>query len=447
MSIFGGTLYADYRELNTAKASSGIGFVETQSQRIAAVGPASPLNPLSQALYYGLAEAAESGVGSFYIAIAADTEAAYNDALDLLTENDLVYSLVPLTTDEQIKQNVANHVLERSSPINDQWRIAWVGNNESRITSVYTQQGGNDLEATVSLYPVGTYRQIDFVAGTQLQTQGVVAGDKLRINYVTDLEGNVTYDEYTVDRVNTQTQLITVEDLGSPTPVSIKAEIWRDLTKDQYATLLGEYPSRFNTRRVTCVWGDNPVDLATGEATELFYLAAALAGQRASIPPHAPMSQLDLTTIGLDPVVEFSRTQLNTVASGGNWVVTKDFNGRVFTRHQVTSVSNPDDFNQREQSKTTNLDHISRDFLTATADLFGQGNISDDMMSLISTRITNTIELITNRTYSAKIGPQMLDATILRIERDPIQRDRVIVEIDPAMPDPLNDLPVIFRVS
>lgn len=447
MAIFGGTLYADYRELNTAKASQGIGFVENQTQRLNELGANSVLNPLGKAAYHALAEAAESGIGSFYVATAGTTEADYDAALELLTENDLVYGFVPCTADEQIKQNFQAHVLERSSPINNQWRISWLTNNEQRITPVYQTQGGDDLEATVSIYPVGTYRQIDFATGTQLVSNGVRPGDKFRTNYVTDLDGNVTYDEYTVDRINTQTQLITVEDIGGPTPVAVKAEIWRNLTKDEYATLLKEYPARFNTRRVVSVWMDNPIDLATGEAIDMFYVAAALSGQRGGIPPHAPMSQLDLLSIGGNPVVEFSRDQLNVVASGGNWIVNKDYNGRIFTRHQVTSVTDYADFSKREQSKTTNIDHISRDFLAATADLFGQGNISDDMMSLIATRVMNKIEEITNRDYGLKVGPQMLDASILRIERDPVQRDRVIVEIDPDMPDPLNDLPIIFRIS
>jgi len=447
MSVFGGTLYADYRELDTAKAAQGIGYVANDTERQSELGPNSVLNPLGKAAYHSLAESVDGGVGTFYLATAGEAESDYTDALDLLTENDLVWGFVPLSEDEQIKQNFSTHVRERSNPINNQWRTAWVTNNESRVTPVYQTQGGDDLEATVSLFPVGTYRQIDFGAGTLLESNDVRPGDKLRINFVTDSDGNVTYDEYTVDRVNTQTQLITVEDLGSPTPVAVKVEIWRDMTKDEYAQLLSEYPARFNTRRVVSVWQDNPVDLGTGETLPLMYVAAALAGQRGGIPPHAPMSQLDLSSIGGDPQVEFSRDQLNVVAGGGNWVVNKDYTGRVYTRHQLTSVTDDAEFSKREASKTSNIDHISRDFLTATADLFGQGNISDDMMSLIGTRVTNTIESIVNRNYSKKIGPQMINATIIRIERDPVQRDRVIVEVDPSMPDPLNNLPIIFTIS
>jgi len=446
MPLIGGTLYADYRELNTAKANI-LGYVDTQAGRLAELGPSVLQNPLSKAVYHALSEEEGSDVGTFYLPISTNDEDGYDEALDLLTTNDLVYGLVPLTDDEQIKQNFMSHVVERSNSINNQWRMVWLTNTLPQIIDVYTETAAEaDLEATVGSYPVGTYRKITGT-NTQFVTNGIRPADKLRINYETDLEGVVTYDEYTVDRVNSETELITVEDIGAPLPVAVKIELWRSMTKSEYATELSEYPERFNSRRVISVYCDNPTDPVTEEALDAFYVAAALAGQRGVIPPHAPMSQLDLLSIDVDPLVKFSRSQLNVVAGGGNWIVDVDYNGRVFTRHQVTSITDYADFNKRESSKTTNLDHISRDFLTATADLFGQGNISDDMLSLIAQRITNTIELITNRSYSAKVGPQMLDASILRLERDSVFRDTVIVEIDPSMPDPLNNLPITFRVS
>jgi len=151
--------------------------------------------------------------------------------------------------------------------------------------------------------------------------------------------------------------------------------------------------------------------------------------------------------IDLDPLIKFSRSQLNTIAAGGVWLVVKDFDGRVFTRHQLTSYNNEDDLNQREQSKTTNLDHISRDFYANTQDLFGQGNISPEMLNLIRQRVNSLIEKISNRSYPAKIGPQMLDAEIIRLERDSLLRDTVTVEINPGLPDPLNTLNILFTVS
>jgi len=443
-SLIGGRMYADYRELRT-DLSGSIGTVSTETERLAVLGPNSAENPLGKAVYHAQAEG-EYINAVYYVATDTDDAAGHQEALDLLTENEDVYSLVPLTTDAAIKELYRAHVIERSNATNNQWRIAWLGNDADQIVDVYTElSNGSNLEGTVDIYPVGTYRELNST-GSLFITNGVRTGDTIRINYVTGADGVVTYDSFTVDRVNREDQLVLVEDLGGPISVEVKFEIWRTQNKADYSTALGAAAVVLNSRRVVCTWGDNPVDV-DNTSISMYYLAAALAGQRAGVPPHAPMTQLDLTTILLDPVQKFSRDQLNTVASGGIWIVNKEFSGRVYSRHQVTSITDPDDFLKREQSKTTNLDHISRDFFTATAGIFGQANISDESLSLISQRITNTIELISNRTYSAKVGPQMLDASILRLERDPVLRDTVIVEINPALPDPLNNLPITFRVT
>jgi len=167
------------------------------------------------------------------------------------------------------------------------------------------------------------------------------------------------------------------------------------------------------------------------------------------LPSNKPRrkSRMSLRSVTLDPVIKFSRDDMNTIASGGNWLVVKDHNGVTFTRHGITAVTDPDDLDRREQSKTTNLDSISREMYSATQDLFGGGNISPEMLGMLNSRIQARIDVIRAREYPAKIGPQMLDASILRLERDPVLRDSVLVEINPDLPDPLNELTIRFRVG
>jgi len=443
MTIFDGQLYADYREMRTDNANH-LGIISTVTENEEVLGPAVADNPLAKAVYHALENS--GGVAVYYMMVASNDVTGYTAALDVLTENDEIYGLVPLTDDEDVKELFRVHVLERSNDINNQWRIAWVGNTELRVAPVYVEKsGGADIEATVSEYPAGMYKKLN-ASGTLFITNRVEAGDTVRINYRLDPDGNTIWDEYTVDRVDTEEQIILVEDVGAPISVAIKIEIWRMRTKYEYAEALASYCTKFNTRRVSVVWADNPVE-DDGSTMPLYYLCAALSGQRSGVPPHAPLSQVDLLGIALDPQIQFSRDELNIIASGGVWIVNKDFSGRVYTRHQVTSVNNPDDFLQREQSKTTNLDHISRSFYAVTKDLFGQGNISPDMLALIKQRLIDEIEEITNRPYSARIGPQMLGATILKVEQDPVLRDTVVVQINPGLPDPLNNLPITFKVS
>jgi hypothetical protein len=441
--IFGGKLYADYRELRTATANV-LGVVEDISSSSSVLGPAVADNPLGKATNMALTNS--GGVAVYYIAVETDDEAGYTAALDVLTENDDIYSLVPLTNDDATKTLFSAHVIERSNEINNQWRITWLTNDEPQIAPIYTElSGGGDILATVTEYSPGNNLAVE-ATGALFETNGVTAGDTLRINFATDGEGNVTYAEYTVNFVVDEENLVLLAGPAAEITVAVKIEIHRSLTNSQYATALSQHAAQYNSRRTTLVWADNPVE-TDGTTMELYYVAAALAGQRSGVAPHAPLSQVDLAGVALDPQLGLSRTNLNTIASGGNWIVVKDFSGRVFTRHQLTSYNDPDDINQREQSKTTNLDHISRDFYTNTDDLFGQGNVSPEMLALIRQRLNSLIESISNRPYPAKLGPQMLGAEILELRVDELLRDTVIVEIDPAMPDPLNTLTIQFTVS
>lgn len=443
MALFDGILYADYRELRTDNCNS-IGAIESATDALAILGPAVSDNPLGLGVSYALGES--GGTQVFYVATCGTDLAAYSDAFDILTENDEVYGFVPLTEDEEVKALLRTHVLERSNEVNNQWRIGWIGNNEPQVAPVLTESSsGADILATVEEYSPGLYRKVVSV-GAMFKTTGVEPGDELRINYAQDAEGNTIYDTYLVDRVEDEDTIILTTSLPAAIVVAIKIEIWRNQTNNEYAASLAAYPAAYNTRRMYSVYADNPIDVL-GNPLDLMYVCAALAGQRSGMAPHAPMSEVTLATVLMDPQIKFSRTQLNTIASGGNWIVSKDFDGRVYTRHQVSTVIDPDDFNQREQSKTTNLDHISRDFYVNTSDLFGQGNISPEMINLIRQRINSLIEKISNRPYPAKLGPQMLDAEILTLERDPVLRDTVNVEIDPDMPDPLNTLNIRFTIS
>jgi hypothetical protein len=441
--IFDGILYADYRELKTDDCNQ-VGAIDSITDVESILGPVSPLNPLAKGVSHALENS--GGIAVFYIAICSDDLTGYTEALDILTENDLVHGLVPLSNDQDVKDLTVAHVKERSDNLNNQWRIAWFANNEPQVSDVYTElYSGDDILATVEEFSVGLYRKV-VASGALFETNGVEAGDTLRINFSIDSEGNETYDEYIIDRVEDEETLILTTSLPGAITVAVKVEVWRNLSKTEYATALAQHAAQYNERRVYAVWADNPVE-NDGSALDLIYLAAALAGQRSGIPPHAPMSNLDVAGIALDPQLKFSRTQLNTIAAGGVWIVVKDFTGRVYTRHQLSTITNPDDLNQREQSKTTNLDHISRDFRDNTQDLFGQGNISPEMLALIRQRVNSLIEKISNRSYPAKIGPQMLDAEILTLAVDEVLRDSVIVEINPDMPDPLNELTIRFKVS
>jgi hypothetical protein len=440
-AIIRGPLFADYRELNIENCNRVLS-ISSLTSIDDELGPAVELNPLGLAV--DLARRNSGSVDVLYVALCEDSVTGYEEALEVLTENDFAYGLVPLSDDSVVKGMFRDHVLERSNENNNQWRKAWFGNTTSDIKAIETEApSGGDLMATVEEFGTGLYRRVESL-GALFATTGVEAGDTLRINYSLDTEGNDTYDEYIIDRVESEDSLILVSSLPGPITVAVKIEVHRDLNKNEFAEELSLYPATYDTRRINSVYIDGHED-ELGNPRPLYYAAAALAGERSGVAPHAPLSQVELEGIYIDQQKKFSRDQLNVIAGGGNWIVVKDFTGRIFTRHQLTTDMS--DLNRQEDSITSNLDHISRDFLANTKDLFGQGNVSPAMVELIRQRVNSLIDKISNRPYPAKIGPQMLDAEILKLEIDPLLRDTINVEIDPDLPVPLNNLIIRFKVS
>ena len=446
-AIFGGTLYASYRELLTANTLQ-LGSISDIDQVDNVLGPSVQHNPLSLGVYKSLENS--NGIATFYIAVASDDLAGYQDALDILTDSDDIHGIVPLTNDRSVHDAVHAHVLDRSTPEKNQWRIGWYPSLEQKVAPVYTQtSGGADILATVDEFPiVGVYKKVTSTNGLFV-TNGVQPGDLLRINFDLDAQGDPIYTEVVIDYVASETEAVLLNDFGSPQGVAMKIEIWKNRSNTAYALALSQEPARYNHRRAYMVYADNPLftDGGVEETLALFYVAAALAGQRAGAPPHAPLSQVSLLGVPMDPRVKFSRDQLLVMGGGGLWIINKNFEGNVFTIHQLSTVTDEDNFIEREQSKTTNLDDISRTFYAGMSDLFGQGNVSPEMLNLLNQRAQSLIEEISNRPYAAKIGPQMLGAVVKSIRINELLRDTINVEIDPAMPDPLNQLPIVFTVT
>jgi hypothetical protein len=437
--IYDGKVFVDYRELRTVGANI-LGAVATQSGVDPALGPPVATNPLACGVYEALT--LSNGVACFYLAIESDDDSGYLKALEVLTRNEAVYSLVPMTQDETVKRAFAAHVEAQSNNCNNRWRITWLANHCLPTTDIYGTE--TEVLATVEDYPPSGARQVVSV-GALFETNGVKPGDLLRINFDYSDPANVTYDEYIIDAVN-EDDLLLLSPLPAPILVAMKIEIWRNQTNFEYACKLAAYATSYDSRRVRSVWADGYVD-EDGNPKDLVYLAAYLAGARAGAAPHAPLSLVTLPGVFLDEQVLFSDIDQDIVGAGGNWIVIKDFTGRVYTRHQLTTVANPSDLLKREDSLTTNLDHISREFLEETRDLYGQGNVSPEMIALISARIKNTSLGISARPYNAKIGPQLLDTEIIKLQVNEVNQDTIDVELALDLPVPLNTLNIRFTVS
>ena len=445
-AIFYGIMYADYRELDTVVANK-LEFISSITDVGDTLGAATPDNPLALGVSYALNNA--NGTGCYFIATNGDTYSAYETAFDVLTQDRVIYGLVPLTNDEDIKNLLVAHVNEMSTSENNQWRLGWLMNPEVPITGTYVEQSnGADLQITIADIGPGLndFRAFTIQAGN-LQANGVKPGDAVRTNYSTDAMGNVTYDEYTIDSITDEQngKLLT----GPPAAIAvpIKAEFWRTLTNSEYADALAAYPAQYNNRRIRCVWADNPTD-ENGNSIDIFYYACGLAGLRSGVAPHQPLSTSSLVGVEMDPVYLFGKSDTKTIAGGGNWLVTKDpSTAAITTFHQLTTYTDPDELAYREDTITTNGDYIARDLYNNLDDLYGQGNVSEAMEQIIRTRIHVRSSYIIDLPYSDKIGPQITDYEIISVGVHPTLKDTMIVNMDYTLPSPLNVLTVNMNIG
>jgi len=161
--------------------------------------------------------------------------------------------------------------------------------------------------------------------------------------------------------------------------------------------------------------------------------------------PHAPQSRVTLPYSYIQPVWNFTRTQLNTIAAGGNWIVVKDYTGAIYTRHQLTTWSDPDALLKREVSFTTNADSISYEIKDIVTDLYGRGNATEEMVTRIRQAVRSQIESIRGRDWGDLLGPQISEYTIQRLRIHPTLRDSIEVVIEFELPAPLNNL--IFTLN
>jgi hypothetical protein len=364
------------------------------------------------------------------------------EALELIKGRDDVYGIVPLTQDQSVMAAVLAHCDAQSAATAGRWRICWLNKAADLTIGIYTEDGSGDpLLATISDDPdtAGTQYTLVELTGGEFLTEGVRAGDTVRAGYTSDGIGGTTYSEYTVDEVVNEETLKLLTGPAAPVSTPSKIEIWRTQTKTEMAATVATYPGLFSSRRAYLVWPDTVGDNGTTVAG--YFLCAALAGLRSGVLPHQGLT--NVAVLGFDDFSRttpfFSETQLNTLAGSGYWIVTVNAEGDIYTRHQV-STGDQDNLFEREQNITTNLDHISYLFLDRMRTYIGRGNVTDTMINILRGEILSIIATLKNTITVARLGPQVIGASIKQLEPHATLRDRVVARIELQLPFPLNNL-------
>ena len=433
-NVLGGDLYIDYRELLTTGANI-LSSLDSLLDVEDTVGPAVKENPLSLMLKAALTPA--DGTAVYYVQLASDDLAGYTAAAEIQDFRLEPYSLVPYSTVQNVCDMLETSADEASSETRALYRQLIRGVDIAVTSAFYTEDSADgDLLATL-IDTALTSANAEFVA------EGIRAGDTIHINYQPDNTGGTTYDTYTVATVVSDTELTVTVAPSVDLTIAIKMEVWRTATAAEYSAQIAAIGVLHDNRRVCALWSDK---LAFGGEADVSksILAAYIAGLRSAVAPHQPLSNYELSNLDITITIPLGSTSLNTIAAGGIWIVYEDTSGATYSRHQLTT--DMEDVSHREQSVTTNGDAIVRDFRDNVQDLYGKGNVSDEMLELIRSRLYSVKSIITARPFPPQIGPQLQDMTIEKLYKDPVNKDHIWCEVDLDLPEPLNQLHIKFRI-
>jgi hypothetical protein len=443
-----GNVFIQHRDLNLTNVNS-IGSVTSLAAIPGVLGTVDPDNAIAQGVY----EAVNNSGGVvpvYFISVPSDDITGYNAALAISAKSNTVYSLVPTTFDAEVKSAVVSQVNALSTPVDAQWRIAWLSEQLVTSTLVYDlKPDGSAWLGTVVDDPAltGTQYQLVQVPGATFVTDGVRIGDNVLINFTVDANGAVTSSVLPVASVRTEDSVVLATPLTAGIAVATKVQIQRTYTKDEQINNLAAIAASYANRRVRVIFPDTCL---TGTVVKNgYFLAAALAGLRSSVVPHQGLTNTQILgfTDFTKTVITFSQAQLNVLAASGVWIVTQATIGAVpYTRQQLTTDMT--DVDHEEDSVTTNVDAISYGFNGILQPFIGKYNRNPDTLQLISNALKAQINFLLTNTTTATAGAQLLDGSqVVSVTFDPLFKDRINIVLQLVVPAPVNVITLALVVS
>ena len=399
------------------------------------VGQIVPDNPLG--MMYGVANSIAPG--SFYLmAVPDSSDESYQTALEYIGTFEEVFAPIPYDQNKVIQSTLVGIVNKYSDPYIAQYKKAWLTALTEESSVVYEKtSNGMPLLGTVTDGVLTLEAPADVVAG------GLKIGDTAILMNVYD----ETLEAY-VDREYAITSIVDSTSVGlsgaADTGRVAQVKFTRELSTSEYAAALAAEARAYNNAWVNLVWCDSLTVLGYSNQP-LSLLCCALAALRASLPPHAPLSDVTVPSVEVGNTLMLGDAEYETLNTGGVWVVRPDATGSPVTMHQITTLT--DGTIAEEDSVVSNGASIARELRSATKKFRGNVNVSDDLIEQLRADILAVFAQIAGRSYSAIYGPQLEDYEIVELKRDDANKQRLLCKLSGAMPLPLIDSESVFALN
>ena len=446
--VVSATVYLSYRALRRDIANDFL-TITSQSNAEAKIGKVNINNPMSVAA--SLIASAVSDMSYRILPIETDDANGYRQALDILSTNEDIYVIVPLTNDKDVVSAYASHCTTLSEPEKSKWRIMYAS-QEMPSTKVMVEindgqlvKGSTDAECYIKdtangMFVTNNARVTDFV---DIYNASNSYQYSLQIIEVLN-ESVVTCS--TTKWMRTSEGYSELEDkVTVASQEAVKYEVVRVLDTQGVADAISGIAESFKNKRLRLVYPDT-IMLNINSVSEMvpsYYLCVTLGAMRAGYPPHQGFSTIGLS--GISRVLRannmFSDDQLADMAGNGVfWVVQDTPEELPYVLYQTTTDNTQ--LETAEDSCVAVVDYASRYLKINLKNVLGRYNVNTISVNYVKTVINSVLDDMTSTSYQY-IGPILTGAELLSVETE---GDKIKPTVHIEIPYPVNGVDVTLQV-
>jgi len=470
-----GSLYIQYKalrkDLSALAEEAGVLKISDQTVLSTALNPISTDNPLGLGMFLAMLNAPNIEVKGFGLdevttASPYGSEQAWARAASFL-QSEEVYAIAPLTQEEVVHQLWATHVDVMSDPEQGGERIVFVnaatptrGVNQVAASGTDANDTGTDNQLLLDQSPVSGLAALGVNAALPLTyADGVfvefqVSGTTRRY-LVTNVSGALlTLSTTFLSTENTDSFFTTTDLTESVISASYSVKVRGSellitgtaLTDySEMANQVADAANGYANRRVFYVFpGDvNTTVAGVDTVVEGFYACAAIAGMVAGQPPQQGFTNFPIAGLTAVPLTDgddsrFTKSQLDTMAGGGVYILKQDVSGApVSCRHQLsTKISS---IEERELSITKAVDFVAKFLRLGVKNYIGTSIINDAFLDTLGATIGGMLAML------VELGV-VSGATINNLVQDESQPDRLLVDVTLSVQYPANYIRITLVV-
>lgn len=446
--VVSATVYLSYRALRRDIANDFL-TITSQSNAEAKIGSVNINNPMSVAA--SLIASAVSDMSYRILPIETDDANGYRQALDILSTNEDIYVIVPLTNDKDVVSAYASHCTTLSEPEKSKWRIMYAS-QEMPSTKVMVEindgqlvEGSTDDECYIKdtangMFVTNNARVTDFVDIYNASNSYQYSLQIIEVLNESVVTCSTTKWMRTSEGYSELEDKVTVD-----SQEAVKYEVVRVLDTQGVADAISGIADSFKNKRLRLVYPDT-IMLNINSVSEMvpsYYLCVTLGAMRAGYPPHQGFSTIGLS--GISRVLRannmFSDDQLADMAGNGVfWVVQDTPEELPYVLYQTTTDNTQ--LETAEDSCVAVVDYASRYLKINLKNVLGRYNVNTISVNYVKTVINSVLDDMTSTSYQY-IGPILTGAELLSVETD---GDKIKPTVHIEIPYPVNGVDVTLQV-